>query len=297
VTSAIGPDEPIVILGTGLTAIDAVLSLNLESRRAPITLISRRGLIPQMHAREPIPPADLQMLVAELLAAPGGVRAKTIFKKIRAKVQQLCDSGHDWRSVVDGVRPHTTNLWRALSSGERRKFLTRLRPYWEVHRHRMAWGVAERFHALVNQGLVRILAGSVASAQADDDGVRLYVRERGEERLLEIPAAWVLNCTGPAASNSAESNPVIGSLLIHGWLQPDEHSLGLETTADGNAMDAHGRAASDLFVVGTLRKPAHWESTAVPELRNQAASVADLVLRHLFDSPELTGAAVCRASE
>jgi uncharacterized NAD(P)/FAD-binding protein YdhS len=34
----------------------------------------------------------------------------------------------------------------------------------------------------------------------------------------------------------------------------------------------------DLFVVGTLRKPACWESTAVPELRQQAAAVAEGVL-------------------
>ena len=99
--------------------------------------------------------------------------------------------------------------------------------------------------------------------------------------MLELPAKWVVNCTGPAVANSAESNPVIGSLLIHGWLRPDELGLGIETDVGGSAIDANGHSAPDLFVVGTLRKPALWESTAVPELRNQAAAVADLVLKHL----------------
>jgi uncharacterized NAD(P)/FAD-binding protein YdhS len=71
-------------------------------------------------------------------------------------------------------------------------------------------------------------------------------------------------------------------------VRTDDLALGLETTPDGNAIDAHGQVAPDLFVVGTLRKPAHWESTAVPELRSQAAAVADLAFRHvvLCDSAE-----------
>jgi uncharacterized NAD(P)/FAD-binding protein YdhS len=43
----------------------------------------------------------------------------------------------------------------------------------------------------------------------------------------------------------------------------------------------------DLFVIGTLRKPSVWESTAVPELRNQAAAVAECVLAHLIERPVL----------
>lgn len=132
-----------------------------------------------------------------------------------------------------------------------------------------------------DQWLVPVIAGTVAAVQADEEGVRLYVRERGDDRLREVRARWVINCTGPAASNSAESNPAIGSLLVHRCVQPDPLALGLETTADGNVIDGYGETTPDLFVVGTLRKPDAWESTAVPELRSQAATVAEAVLRHL----------------
>jgi len=270
-------DEPVVILGTGLTAVDAVLSLTQEARTAPITLISRRGLVPQAHAEAPVPAADLNGLVAALLAAPEGLRIATLFRRLKQLARQL-GAGQDWRSIIDGLRPHTASLWRALSVAERRVFLRHLRPYWEVHRHRMAVDVARRFRTLLEQGTVRVLAGTVSAAQAEENCVRLYVRDRGDERLREIRAAWVVNCTGPAASNSAESNPAIGSLLVHGWVRPDELALGLDTNAEGNAIDAQGVAAQDLFVVGTLRKPSLWETTAVPELRNQAAGVAERIL-------------------
>ena len=279
--SAVRTDDPVVILGTGLTAVDAVLSLSQEPRRAPITLISRRGLTPQAHTATPVAAADMQPLVSKLLAQPG-LRITKLCHEIRQRVHECAALGQDWRGLVDGLRPHTAALWRALPSPERRRFLAHVRPYWEIHRHRMPCEIAKRFRTLLDQGAVRIVAGSVASAQADEGSVRLFVRERGDDRMIELRAGWVINCTGPAASNSAESNPAIGSLLVHGRVRPDELSLGLETADDGSAVDAHGVTADDLFVVGTLRKPLLWESTAVPELRNQAAAVAEQVLSHIM---------------
>jgi uncharacterized NAD(P)/FAD-binding protein YdhS len=255
-----------------------VLSLSQQPRQAPITLVSRNGLLPQAHAPAPVTPVDLTSLVAELLAAPGGVRAHALLRQLRRKARELMPTGGDWRSVVDGLRPHTARLWRSMPTAERRRFLARLRPFWEVHRHRMALAVAEPFRALLARGEVRLLAGRVELAQAEDAGVRLIMRERGSDRLIQTDASWVINCTGPLPSNSVESNPVIGSLLVSGVLRPDELTLGIDTTPSGNAIDADGREVADLFLVGTLRKSTDWESTAVPELRNQAAAAAEGVL-------------------
>lgn len=276
--NVVRPDEAVVILGSGLTAVDAVLSLAQAKRSAPITLVSRNGLLPLAHAAKPVTPADLKALVAELLDGAEELRACTLFRRLRRAVRDVTAAGGDWRSVIDGIRPHTAVLWAALSVAERRRFLARLRPFWEVHRHRMALAVAERFNGLLASGQVRVIAGRVAGAQAEGDEVRLMVVERGNGRFHEMALGWVINCTGPMPSNSAAANPAIGSLLVDRWLQPDALGLGIETTPGGNAIDATGNEVPDLFVVGTLRKPASWESTAVPELREQAAGVAECIL-------------------
>ncbi len=277
-TDIVGPDEAVVILGSGLTAVDTVLSLSQQPRCAPITLVSRHGLLPQTHAVSPVSPVDLTSLVSELAAAPGGVRVQSLLRQLRRKVRELMPMGGDWRSVVDGLRPHTTRLWRSMPPAERQRFLARLRPFWEVHRHRMALAVAEPFHVLLARGDVRLVSGRVESAWAEGETVRLVVRERGSDRLIESDTSWVINCTGPLPSNSVESNPVIGSLLVSGVLRPDELSLGIETTVNGNAIAENGQEVADLFLVGTLRKSTDWESTAVPELRSQAADAAERVL-------------------
>jgi uncharacterized NAD(P)/FAD-binding protein YdhS len=276
--NVVGPDEPVVVLGSGLTAIDTVLSLTQQPRQAPITLVSRRGLLPQSHAAGPVPAVDLQPLVSELLAVPGGIRASELLRKVRQLAREVEKAGGDWRGVVDGLRPHTECLWQAMPLAERSRFLSQLRPFWEVHRHRMAVSISERFEALLAEGVVKLVAGRVESAKVEGDNVRLVLRERPTNRAIETEADWVVNCTGPMPSNSVESNPVIGSLIVHGLLQADELALGVATSASGNAIAADGHQVEDLFVVGTLRKPMSWESTAVPELRAQAADVASHVL-------------------
>jgi uncharacterized NAD(P)/FAD-binding protein YdhS/predicted metal-dependent enzyme (double-stranded beta helix superfamily) len=281
-------DEPVVVLGSGLTAVDAVLTLTRGARTAPITLVSRRGLLPHSHAEAALPPIDLAPLIADWMAADRP-RVVTLARKLKQKARSLAEAGGDWRSVVDSLRPHTAKVWSTLTERDRGRFLAHLRPYWEIHRHRMAVEVARRFRELLTQNLVRVVPGTVASVHADDSGARLYVRERGDARLIELRACWVVNCTGPAACNSAESNPAIGSLLVHDWVRRDALSLGLDTTSDGNAIDAKGREVDDLFVVGTLRKPLLWESTAVPELRSQAASVAQSTVAGILENRRKIG--------
>jgi uncharacterized NAD(P)/FAD-binding protein YdhS len=272
------PEDATVILGSGLTAVDAVLSLCQTPRKAPITLISRRGLFPLSHAETPTTPVDLTAMVSALIADPDGVRVRTLLRQLRLKARELNSAGKSWHGVVDGLRPHTARLWQSMSLPERQRFLAQLRPFWEIHRHRMAQAVAKPFQELLATGAVRLLAGSVESANADDESIHVVVRKRGCAELTALKAAWVINCTGPLPSNSVESNPVIGSMLVSGLLRPDELFLGVETTADGKPVDANGENVPGLFLVGTLRKSIDWESTAVPELRVQSAAAAKDVL-------------------
>ena len=122
-TNVVGPDDAAVVLGSGLTAVDAVLSLSQQPRRAPITLVSRHGLLPQAHAATPLAPVDLTSMIAELVAVPGGVRATALLRRLRCKARELASTGADWRSLVDGLRPPSPATreccpWRIPARGE-----------------------------------------------------------------------------------------------------------------------------------------------------------------------------------
>ncbi len=279
--NAVGADDAVVILGSGLTAVDAVMSLMSKDHRGPITLISRRGLLPQAHLAGHGAPVDLNPMVMQLTATNQPLRVLDLLRHLRKRAAQAASEGIPWQAVLDGVRPHIATLWSKLPTSERRRFLSHLRSFWEVHRHRMPYPVANRFRELLASGAVRVIAGRVEAVHAEADSLRITLSERSARTPRQLTAGWIVNATGPSPSNSAAANPAIGSLLIQDLLVPDGLNLGVQTTADGHAIGTNGEPVEDLFVVGTLRKPELWESTAVPELRTQAARAAEQILAAL----------------
>ena len=59
---------------------------------------------------------------------------------------------------------------------------------------------------------------------------------------------------------------------------PDALSLGLDVSDDLAILDADGQASASIFLVGPLLKARFWEATAVPELRQHAATLARKLL-------------------
>jgi uncharacterized NAD(P)/FAD-binding protein YdhS len=279
-------DEPVVVLGSGLTAVDAVLSMTTRERSAPITLVSPRGLAPQGHSWPLSTPLDLSGFVDVKLGDPNGLTALGLLRDLRRLAKTHVARGGNWRAVIDGLRPHTPALWRALSVTERRRFIARVRPFWEIHRHRTAPHVHACLQDLISQDRVRIVAGRVIAAAARDEEVMLTISDRKTRGAYAMNAGWVVNCTGPTPSNRPEANPAIGSLLLQGRLKPDALGIGVETSERGAALTSSGDEQPNLLVVGTLRKPAFWECIAVPELRGHAARAA----RTLLGLPQLRSA-------
>lgn len=278
----IASDEPVAIIGSGLTAVDAFLSLTDGPggpRPAPICMVSRNGRLPCVHASPSRRPANLDAGATALLGR-GPVRIREVLGWFRGLLDPSPDGAAvDWREVVDGLRPWTRRIWAALPFPERGRFLRHLRALWEIHRHRMAPQVGARIAAAMQDGSLRLIRGHVSQARAGRHGVTLDL-ESASGGASSISAAWVLNCTGPGGAHlGRDADPAIRSMLEAGLAAVDPLGLGLETDEEGRVLDAMGRVHLDAVVVGTLRKPALWETTAVPELRVQAAEAATAVMR------------------
>lgn len=272
--SGIAPDEPVLLLGSGLTAVDALLTLHRAPRSAPTVLVSRRGLLPSTHLAPRPAPIDAATWLGPHLDE--GLTARALVAAVRRAVDRAVAEGRDWRSVVDGLRAHTPSLWRSLPLAERRRLLRHVRPFWEVHRHRMAPEIGRFVAERSAEGAFRVVAGRVLSVEADTERAVVEWAPRGGTSAHRERFAWVVNCTGPGAGVPA----VVESLVDGGHVASDPLGLGLVTDEQGRAAAPAG-ARPDLVVVGTLRKPGAWESTAVPELRVQAQSAALALLEHL----------------
>ncbi|HEX8449309.1 MAG TPA: FAD-dependent oxidoreductase, partial [Allosphingosinicella sp.] len=177
-----------------------------------------------------------------------------------------------WRACVDGLRPHSVGLWQGLSESEQRRFLRHLRPWWDVHRHRIAPRVAARIEAMRASGKLEIAAARIA--RVDEKAVTLARRGGGElRRRFEA----VINCTGPEGSIGRIEDPLIRNLLASGRARPDRLGLGFEVDSDSRL--AGNGPSPALYALGPLTKGVFWEMVAVPDIRGQALRVAEGVAR------------------
>lgn len=175
------------------------------------------------------------------------------------------------------LRPITPALWHNLDDDERRRFLQHLQPYWDVHRHRAAPPVAERIQGLIRSGQLQIQAGRAVGARREDAGLTVGIRPRGRSDVRHSTFDYLINCTGPCSDLRRVGEPLLATLLDRGQIQQDANRLGL-LTDDFRLLDDQGRAHSRLFLLSPMLRASHWESTAVPELRQHAEKLAEVLL-------------------
>lgn len=260
--ASIDPDSVVLLVGSGLTAIDQVLTLVESGHRGPLHMLSRGGRLPQVHAPAPA------LSLAPPEGAGGSVSA--LLRWVRAEIQQA----DNWRSVIDGLRPHTQRLWQGLSLEERRRFLRHVRPLWEVHRHRAAPEIMAAVEALRESGRLQLHAGRLLAAEPVGTGLAVRWRRRGSDESTTLTVGAMINCTGPEADFRKLRHPLVLSLLEQGLAQPDPLGMGLVADATGALLDAAGVASQGLYTLGPPLKGQLWETTAVPELRVQAKALA-----------------------
>jgi uncharacterized NAD(P)/FAD-binding protein YdhS len=183
-----------------------------------------------------------------------------------------------WEAAIDAVRPHATALWQAWSPRDRRQFLARLRPLWEIHRHRVPRPVFAEIETLRTNGQLSLLRGQLVRVGAAGEGrARAMLDVAGAPRQ-QIDVDRIYSCTGPARSVRGSSDPLLRDLMSVGIAASDREGLGLCADASGRLVNASGRPDPRLVLVGALRRGELWESTAVPELREQARAAAQVLI-------------------
>ena len=249
--------EAALLIGTGLTMVDLVLSLNAAGHSGPILALSRRGLIPRGHA-------DFEAAPVEQDELPMG-SLRGLWRWLR---RRSADVG--WRAAVDSLRPYSHALWQALDPEQQRRFLRHARPWWDVHRHRIAPQVADTIMWMIAESRLEIAAGRILSARDVGTALEVEVRRRGANSSQTMRFAYVFNCTGPLQAIARTKDPLLRSLFDSGAVREDPLGIGLE-------IDDRSRAAGGerLWALGPLTKGRYWEIVAVPDIREQAAAVAE----------------------
>lgn len=253
--------DPVLLIGSGLTMVDTVITLLDQGHTGPIHAISRRGLLPRAHGAGEPPATPLPL--------PDRLDVRTLFRHLRQQVATAIAKGQDWRPIIDSLRPRTQALWQGLTLSDKARFLRHARPWWDVHRHRMAPAIAARLQAAIDADILRLHAA------------RLIDHAQGSATIaprrvapVTLAVTHVINCTGVAPDITHITDPLLTDLLLSGTARPDPLRLGLDVAPDFAVRRHDGTASRRLFALGPLTKGVFWEITAVPDIRQQGATLA-----------------------
>jgi uncharacterized NAD(P)/FAD-binding protein YdhS len=262
------PAEDVVLLGTGLTMVDAFITLTALEWRGKVYALSRNGLLPLSHFKG-------QEYAAFPEGDPSHLNLDEMETMLRAHCGRLRALDLNPAILVDKLRPYTQRLWQHFSAAEKQRFLRDYRTRWNVTRHRVPEAIHRKVVGAVEAGRLEIIKGELRCLTAFGNGLQLNMRSASDTRGLRVGA--VVNCTGPA-EGLASAPLLYPNLLTRGLVLEDEVGLGIRATPDFAVVDLENRRSKWLMALGPPLKGTLWETTAVPELRAQAFRVAEVIV-------------------
>jgi len=257
--------ERILLLGAGLTAVDSVLALQNQELSCSVYMLSRRGLLPQVH--------DLRGAAAVPLFFRDRGNLRLLFRELRAHIEDGRQANLCWREILDSLRPTSNDIWQEFSLEDRRRFLRHLKTYWEPHRHRMAPTICAQLEGYRTSGALQIIAGRVQEmvSTGSDTQVRILLKHGGG-RVLDVDR--IISCTGIHENYRDSPRPLIRSLMENGLARANDLGIGFSTDRHGALLNAKMSPSTIFFTLGPPRRGELFETTAVPEIRVQAEALA-----------------------
>jgi uncharacterized NAD(P)/FAD-binding protein YdhS len=266
----INPKDEVLLVGTGLTAVDVLLTLEQREHRGRITAISRHGQWPFPHGKA----ANFNFTL-DLKSLP--TSGPSLLRAIRDAIEQAAIVGVAWQQVIDALRPISNLLWQRATDEERSQFMRHLAPIWNTARHRIPNDAAEAIAAATRRGQLRAEAGTLRRVDRMATILSATLKLRAGGHFRTYPK-WIINCTGPNGDMRTSSSKLMQQLLADSVAVPNMLNLGLETDTEGAIADAQGQTSHILYTLGPTRRGNLLETTAINEIRQQAAALAQKLL-------------------
>ena len=183
--TALDADARVLVLGTGLSMVDAFLSLEQrghqgrDHRRVPAraaAVAAPQGQSDQARCRRH-PARHPAFLFRRLVPRPDPRKPK---------------GGHRLARRGRGLRPFNQKIWQNWPSSAKRRFVEHTKAWWDIHRHRLAPQVHARVTKAVQAGRIRPVAGRVVGIEAGDQfKVEVQSRHTQGSKRWKSPASMI----------------------------------------------------------------------------------------------------------
>jgi uncharacterized NAD(P)/FAD-binding protein YdhS len=272
-------DENVGVLGSSLSAIDALMTLTDNDYSGKITFYSLDGLLPRVQPEEPkirerkyITLKNLHEIQRTQLRRP---TVKEMLRLFMQEAESFEEKKIDWKAtsrtgqsadkllkqdiaiarkggdaltnIPYSLRYDSSQMWKWLDDSEKLKFKKWLGSYWSTNRHCMPLVNAERIYKLFKEDRLAIVSDLKSVKFDKKEGAFLLTCGKEDTRQEK----YLINATGPASAVKAMKSELMQNLAKDGVVEPYEVG-GVRIDTETMQVTLKGKPTAGLYAVGHI---------------------------------------------
>ncbi len=190
---AIETQENIILLGGGLTALDAINALVERKHLGMIYVISPRAVLP---------PAQANWERKVQPQWPQNLTPAKLIRFMRNYLPSTSTTSPEWQSAWEELRPNINTIWQQFSPSQKRSLFKRLGWLWNLYRFRASPQTISAYEKLRSKNQIQFVLGRAKEIKYSESKAKVFLGNG-----TEVEGDRIINCTGVA------SDPFLNRLI------------------------------------------------------------------------------------
>ena len=246
--------ENIMLLGGGLTALDAINALEGRNHQGTIYVISPRATFP---------PEQAPWQKQGQPGWPERVSPAKLIRFMRNHLPSAPTNSAEWQSAWEELRPNLNLLWQQFSPHQKKSLFKRLGWLWSLYRFRASPQTIAAYERLKEKNQIRFVIGRAKEIKCSESKVTALLGNG-----IEVEGDRILNCTGVAPDHLL--NKMIENHLAIS--DPLCHSIAVDKNF--RVLDLSGEHWNSLWMIGPGTMGSLGDVIAASAIAKQAEQLA-----------------------
>ncbi len=252
--SSIGAEERIVLLGGGLTALDAIYALAAQGHRGLITVVGPRPVFP---------PTQAQWARQKQPNWPEKLSPARLLRFMRHYLPQAPATSTEWQNAWEELRPNLNAIWQQFTPHQRQIVFKRLGWAWSLYRFRASPQTIKAYEQLKANHQIQFLLGRAKQVESSVSAITVQLNN-GQS----IQAERIINCTGVG------TDLFLNKLIADAIAIPDPLGTAIAVDTNLNVLKPNLQAWNNLWMLGPATMGSLGDVIAASTISKQAEQLA-----------------------
>jgi uncharacterized NAD(P)/FAD-binding protein YdhS len=252
--AAIQAEEHIVLVGGGLTALDAIYALAAQGHRGLITIVGPRPLFP---------PTQAQWTRQNQPSWPEKLSPAKLLRFMRQYLPPVATTSTEWQSAWEELRPNLNSIWQKFTPHQRKILFKRLAWIWSLYRFRASPQTIKAYEQLQASQQIQFAIGRAKQITCTEQAITVQLSND-----TNVQAERIINCTGVG------TDLFLNKLIADAIAIPDSLGTAIAVDANLNVVKPNLQAWNNLWMLGPATMGSLGDVIAASAISKQAEQLA-----------------------